>query len=126
MLVSALPTHWRARATELERYAPAAAQAFNDAADQLDASLQSTEESVTLKEAAEIGGFSPDHLQRLVAQGRLANVGRKGRPRIRRDDVPIKPGYLAAQRAKLRKHSTISKLNTSAIVASVIERGTNP
>lgn len=123
MIVSALPAHWRGRATELERYAPAAAQAFKDAADQLDAALQSSDASVSLKEAAGIGGFSVDHLQRLVATGRLTNIGRKGRPRIRRDDVPVKPGYLAAQRAKLQKHSTNGRLSTSAIVASVIGRG---
>ena len=125
MLVSALSTHWRARATELERYAPAAAQAFKDAADQLDDALQSKVDTVSIKEAAALGGFSADHIQRLVASGRIENVGRKGRPRIRREDVPTKPGYAALQRAKLRKHSSNSRLHTSAIVASVIGRG-NP
>src|SRR5438105_3726662 len=100
MIVSALPTHWRARATELERYAPAAAQAFNDAADQLESVLHSNAGSVTIKEAAALGGFSVDHIQRLVSSGRIDNVGRKGRPRVRRDDVPTKPGHSA----KLRKH----------------------
>jgi len=50
-------------------------------------------EAVTLKEAQAIGGFSIDHLQRLVASGQIENVGRKHRPRIRRSDVPIKPGH---------------------------------
>jgi excisionase family DNA binding protein len=119
MLVSALPTHWRARATELERFAPEAAEAFRDAADQLESTLQSKADSVTIKEAAALGGLSTDHIQRLVASGRIENVGRKGRPRIRRDDVPTKPGYAA----KLRKHSTNGKVSTSAIVASVIGPG---
>ena len=123
MLVSALPTHWRARATELERFAPAAAEAFNDAADQLESALQSKADSVTIKEAAALGGFSTDHIQRLVASGRIENVGRKGRPRIRRDDIPTKPGFATLQRAKLQKHSTNSRLSTSAVVASVIGRG---
>ena len=52
--------------------------------------------TVTLKEAHLIGGYSIDHLQRLVAGGELENVGRKHRPRIRRSDVPIKPGHTAA------------------------------
>ena len=123
MLVSALPTHWRARATELERYAPAAAQAFKDAADQLDDALQSKVDTVSIKEVAALGGFSTDHIQRLVSSGRIENVGRKGRPRIRRNDVPTKPGHAALQRAKLQKHSTNSRLSASAMVASVIGRG---
>lgn len=51
------------------------------------------EDTVTLKEAALIGGYSVDHLQRLVAQSTLQNVGRKGAPRLRRQDVPTKPGH---------------------------------
>lgn len=118
MLVSDLPAEWRSRATELERYAPAAAQAFRDTADELEESLKSNDEDgVTLKEASEIGGFSVDHLQRLVASGRLANLGRKGKPRIRREDVPLKPGHTA----KLRNCSAIAKLKPSAVVASVIK-----
>ena len=123
MIVSSLPAEWRKRATELERYAPAAAEAFRDAADQLESALQSKADSVTIKEAAALGGFSTDHIQRLVASGRIENVGRKGRPRIRRDDIPMKPGFAALQRAKLQKHSTNSRLSTSAVVASVIGRG---
>ena len=117
MLVSALPTHWRARATELERYAPAAAQAFKDAADQLQDVLQATADSVSIKEAATLGGFTIDHIQRLVRQGRIENVGRKGKPRIRCEDVPIKPGYTA----KLRKLSTRANIKASGVVASVIK-----
>jgi hypothetical protein len=49
--------------------------------------------SVSLREASSIGGYSIDHLQRLVAKGDIHNVGRKHRPRIRRADVPVKPGY---------------------------------
>jgi len=52
-----------------------------------------TSESVTLKEAGLLGGYSVDHLQRLVSAGDIENVGRKGRPRIRRGDVPTKPGH---------------------------------
>lgn len=51
------------------------------------------EDTVTLSEASRIGGYSVDHLQRLVRQGTLENRGRKHAPRIRRSDVPTKPGY---------------------------------
>jgi len=117
MIVSALPAHWRSRATELAPYAPAAAQAFRDAADQLDEALQAPDDSVSISEAASLGGFSIDRLQKLVANGRIANVGRKGKPRIRREDVPVKPGHAA----KLRKLSTRANIKASGVVASVIK-----
>ena len=116
MIVSALPAHWRTLANDLERYAPVAAQAFRDAADQLEDALLTTVDSVSLAEAAALGGFSVDHIQRLVAKGRIANLGRKGKPRIRRDDVPVKPGHAA----RLRRSSASAKLSTSGVVASVI------
>jgi hypothetical protein len=50
-------------------------------------------ESVTIREAARLGGYSVDRLQHLVADGEIENVGRKHRPRIRRSDVPMKPGH---------------------------------
>lgn len=49
--------------------------------------------AVTLQEAHELGGYSVDHLQRMVRKGVLVNVGQKGRPRIRRADVPHRPGH---------------------------------
>ena len=49
-------------------------------------------EPVTLAEASRIGGYSVDHLQRLVRRGTIENMGRKGSPRIRRSDVPVRSG----------------------------------
>lgn len=51
-------------------------------------------DAVSLKEASAIGGYSMDRLQHIVAAGEIDNIGRKGKPKIRRGDVPIKPGYL--------------------------------
>ncbi len=71
-------------------------------------------EAVTLTEAHLIGGYSVDHLQRLVAHGHIENVGRKGRPRIRRNDVPIRPGY------RLHQDDPVDQLSARRrIVASV-------
>ena len=50
-------------------------------------------EALTLREAAMLSGYTVDHLQRLVSAGQLENIGRKGRPRIRRGDLPLKPGH---------------------------------
>jgi hypothetical protein len=115
MLV-ALLSHWRSRARDLERYAPAAAQAFRDAADELAEALDGAEESVSLKEAAMLGGYSADSLQRMVAAGRIQNFGRKGKPRIRRADVPVKPGHTAGG---LLGESGRRHITASAVAASV-------
>jgi hypothetical protein len=117
-MVATLLLRWRSRATELERYAPAAAHAFRDAADELEEALNAGEETVSLKEAATLGGYSIDSLQRLVACGRIRNLGRKGKPRIRRTEVPLKPGHTAT----LREDSGTSHIKASAVVASVIRR----
>jgi hypothetical protein len=77
----------------LERFAPAAATAFREAALELEEALHAGEDAVTLSEAERIGGYSADHLARLVREGKLPNVGRKHAPRIRRTDVPLKPGH---------------------------------
>ena len=118
MIVAALLSHWRSRATDLERYAPAAAQAFRDAADELAEALNGAEETVSLKEAAMLGGYPVDSLQRMVASGRIQNYGRKGKPRVRRADVPAKPGHGAFLLAESgRRHIT-----ASAVAASVTHR----
>lgn len=46
---------------------------------------------LTLQEAAKESGYSEDHLRHLVAEGKITNAGQKGRPRIRRRDLPRKP-----------------------------------
>lgn len=75
-------------------------------------------EALTLREAAMMSGYTVDHLQRLVSAGQLENIGRKGRPRIRRGDVPLKPGHrLLADEAD----SQFSQRRR--IVASVIGNG---
>lgn len=48
------------------------------------------DQKLTLQEAAEESGYSVSHLQHLVADGEIPNAGRKGRPRIRRGDLPVK------------------------------------
>jgi len=51
-------------------------------------------EELTLQKAAHESGYSPDHLGREVRAGRIPNVGRPKAPRIRRGDLPRKPGRL--------------------------------
>jgi hypothetical protein len=93
MTRDALAATWRARAAELERFAPPAAEAFRVAADELDAALREAADTpLTLAEAAEESGYSERRLRELVAAGVVANAGRKHVPRIRRADLPRRPG----------------------------------
>jgi hypothetical protein len=87
-----LITRWLNRADELDPYAPAAAEAYRRAADELRDAVRDHEmEALTVDEAAEESGFSAGHLRRLVQRGKLPNAGAKGSPRIRRRDLPRKP-----------------------------------
>jgi hypothetical protein len=43
---------------------------------------------LTLLEAAQLSNYSPDHLARLIRNGKLVNVGRKHAPRVLEKDLP--------------------------------------
>jgi hypothetical protein len=95
---AALVVAWRERASLLRRYAPEVANAWEDAAGELEARLRETEaDLLTLQAAARETGYSADHLGRLVKAGRLANHGKSGAPKVRRGELPRKP----AKRARL-------------------------
>ena len=47
-------------------------------------------EALTLQQAADESGYSYSALQKMVATGKLSNVGDKNRPRVRRGDIPHK------------------------------------
>jgi hypothetical protein len=56
---------------------------------------------ISLTEAAVRTGYSADHLGRLVRQGKIRNLGRKGAPRVLAMDLPRRLGYqLAPANAK--------------------------
>lgn len=89
--VAQLPAVWRTEADRLERYAPAAAQAFRDAALALESALRAERDEVlTLSEAARRSGLSVDRVRHLVAEGTIPNAGRKHAPRVRVADLPRK------------------------------------
>lgn len=93
MTPDALPAAWRDRASKLEAYAPPAAEAFRAAARELEEVLEArAEELLTLDEAAEESGYSKRRLRELVSEGTIPNAGRKHAPRLRRSDLPRKPG----------------------------------
>lgn len=90
---SDLVLRWRQDAEHLERYHDGRlAQVCRDHADALAAALRDTgDELLTLAQAARESGYHADRLRHLIADGTLANAGRKGAPRIRRADLPRKP-----------------------------------
>lgn len=93
-----LAEHWRADAATLRRRGCLeAARLLESCADELDQVLAAGEnEAVSLAEAARVSGYSPAHLRRLIADGQLRNVAEKGPTRVRRGDLPRKPGLRLA------------------------------
>lgn len=123
MIPSSLPPRWRDRAAELERYAPAAAEAFKAAAQELEDALHDQEmEVLTLEAAHELGGYSAEHLAREIREGRIPNAGRKGAPRILRKDVPVKAGHGQRESGSLRSAGASSSGARARRAALSLER----
>ena len=92
--LTALIERWRDEAAVLRANgADALAQVKERDADQLEAAWRELQlQEMTLDQAQRACGYSKDHLRRLMRDGELRNVGRKGRPRVLRCDLPQKPG----------------------------------
>ncbi len=85
---------WQVRAATFQAHAcdPVAA-AYTTAANELAAALiEHANATLDLQSAAQESGFHPDTLRHRLAAGTLPNAGRTGAPRIRRADLPRKPG----------------------------------
>ena len=90
-----LARKWREEALVLEeRYLDSrAAELFRLHPRELEEAVQDAEEEVlTIAEAAATSGYSLDHIRHQVAEGKIPNLGVKGSPRVRRGDLPLKPG----------------------------------
>jgi len=87
-----LPALWRNRADFLREFGdPNSARLWELAATELERALQLFgNEALSLRSASRECGFTADHLGALVKRGRIPNAGRKGAPRIRREDLPPK------------------------------------
>jgi len=90
-----VPT-WRSRAELLRRHgAIEAAETAIVLAEELETVLASEGgELLKLRAAARLSGYSEDYLARLIKRGALRDYGRPHAPRVRRDEVPIKPGHV--------------------------------
>lgn len=94
---TSLIEQWRKEVTDLrthyhdERGAALTARHLSE----LQAALEQHDDDVlTLAEASRESGYSDDHLGRQVRDGKIPNAGRANAPRIRRADLPLKPGRL--------------------------------
>lgn len=91
MTLPELPLRWRQKADALRPYIPAVAQAFEEAAAELEASLE-TEGKVplTVRQAAKESGYTAVHLRRLIADG---TVPSEPDGTVLRCNLPRKPGH---------------------------------
>ena len=84
---------WRDEAERLRRYSEPAANAWEDAASELEAAFARWEiEALTLSEGEAESGYSRATLERMLSDGKIENAGESGAPRVRRCDLPRKPG----------------------------------
>jgi len=90
--IADLVEKWERDASVMEDYADArgAAVCRLHVAELREAVRAWHEEVLTLAQAALESGYTEDHLRHLVSDGEIANAGRKGSPRIRRRELPIK------------------------------------
>ena len=89
-----LSSIWRQKASDYREHAvESVARTYERCASELEAALANYDlEALTVQQAAGESGYSYGHLQRLVAEGELENIGSPGSPRVRRGDLPRKPG----------------------------------
>lgn len=95
-----LPGMWRQRAELFRRHgAEPQARTCEELASELESVLHGAGlELLTLARAASVSGYSADYLGRMIREGRLASYGRKNAPRVRRCDLPLKPGHTPVTR----------------------------
>lgn len=118
MFPNDLPAAWREKADGLEEFgATEQATTLRRCANDLEQTAEEWgDEALTLTDAATYGGYSADHLGRLVRQGKLPNAGRPNAPRILRRHVPIR-----STRGQLAPNPYSIDTENEQIVRSIIE-----
>lgn len=117
-----LAARWRERAAALAGYADPAAKAFAIAADELEHELQQGPGALlTATEAARRTGYTPDHIRRLVREGRVPNRALTGPPRVRLEDLPRKIAPLPPSPDPGQVPGTSRRAVARAVVADLTE-----
>lgn len=94
MKISDPLTYYRQRAEDLARFAPPAAEAYEDAAAVFERWLEGQQfEPLDLATAEVESGYTRSHLRRMLKDGTIRNAGAVDDPRILRAHLPRKPGY---------------------------------
>jgi len=113
-----LAARWRARAEDVRRFAPAAAEAFLEVARDFEEWLRDQVlEPLSLHEAALESGYSVRHLRRMIRAGILPNVGTDDEPAVLRRDLPRKPGHHVPGLAEVREGGPSSKVQVARAIA---------
>lgn len=87
-------SYFTRQAQILERFAPAAAEAYLDAAAVFERWLEGQQlEPLDLATAEVESGYTRSHLRRMLKDGTIRNAGAVDDPRILRAHLPRKPGY---------------------------------
>ena len=123
MLPSQLPSLFRNRAEMLRRDHGAEGQALNIewCLKHLERALQEqANQLLNLQEAADLSGYTADHLGRMVRDGTIPSAGRKGAPKIRLKDLPRKSNQTASDVAT---EPATREIGSTQIVRLAIESG---
>jgi hypothetical protein len=105
--LSDLPGVYREKAVLLERYSPAAAEAFREAAELAERALTESQlEALDLHAASRESGYTVPHLRRMLRDGTVPDAG--GGTILRRD-LPRKPGRLRPPDADLGSRLQVAR-----------------
>jgi len=113
---------WQQRADYLHQFGdPNSARLWRTAAVELERALTAFgEQMLTVTDAAQVTGYTPDYIRKQIAAGALPNAGRKNAPRVRRADLKTKPQSgrgrpvrRDAQQKATKQVTPISKLRRS-------------
>jgi hypothetical protein len=114
--VTALLQRWREEAEQLtDRYSASALAALTTThiTELENAFKADMNETMCLRQAAEYGGYTADHLGRMISNGTLLNVGRRNAPKLRRGDVPMKASPLRIE-SSVNTHSPRKRIVLAA------------
>jgi len=102
MLPATLPETFRAKAAQLARYAPAAAEAFTEAAELAEEALSAAaNETLTPQQIEDAGICAAETVRRAVRAGEVENAGTPGKILVRRGDLGKLPrGRITARGAQ--------------------------
>lgn len=106
-----LADEWEAEADTLRRRgAPRQAEALESAAKDLRQRIWECKvEPLTIAEAEEESEYSGRRLRELLSEEKIPNAGEPGSPRIRRADLPAKPGGAGPSLEMSKDEKTIAE-----------------